>query len=181
MALTVLTGGVRSGKSRLATRLAAASGDRVVVIATAQPRDDDMAARIRRHREERPAAWSTVEEPIDLVDALAATPPGATAVVDCLTLWVANLVEHGLVDAEILARANAAARVAADRPDPTIAVTNEVGGGVVPANALARRYADLLGRVNATWADAAHRAYLVVAGRVLALRSVDTMVDDAGR
>jgi adenosylcobinamide kinase / adenosylcobinamide-phosphate guanylyltransferase len=181
MALTVLTGGMRSGKSRLAVRLAAASGgdddndSAVVVIATAQPGDDDMAARIRRHRAERPDDWVTVEEPVELADALAATAPGATVVVDCLTLWVSNLVERGHGDAVILDRARAAARLAAERDADTIVVTNEVGGGVIPANPLARRYADLLGRVNTVWAEQARRAYLVVAGRVLPLQPAESI------
>ncbi|HEX6447589.1 MAG TPA: bifunctional adenosylcobinamide kinase/adenosylcobinamide-phosphate guanylyltransferase [Streptosporangiales bacterium] len=175
MALTVLTGGMRSGKSRLAVRLAAESGHDVVVIATAQPRDDDMAARIRRHRSERPDDWATVEEPVDLADALAATPPAATVVVDCLTLWVSNLVERDCGDAKILELARSAARLAAGREAPTIAVTNEVGGGVIPANPLARRYAEVLGRVNADWVEHARRAYLVVAGRVLPLQPADSV------
>lgn len=173
MALTVLTGGMRSGKSRLAVRLAAASGDDVVVLATAEPRDDDMAARIRRHRAERPDDWATVEEPVDLAEALAATPADATVVVDCLTLWVSNLIDRGREDAEVLDHASRAARLAAGRHGATIVVTNEVGGGVIPANPLARRYADLLGRVNAVWAEHADRAYLVVAGRVLPLQPPD--------
>jgi adenosylcobinamide kinase / adenosylcobinamide-phosphate guanylyltransferase len=173
MALTVLTGGMRSGKSRLAVRLAEAAGDKVVVIATAQPRDDDMAARISRHRDERPDGWATVEEPVELADALAATPPDATVVVDCLTLWVSNLVERGCGDAEILDHADAAARFAAGREAATIVVTNEVGSGVIPANELARGYADVLGRVNAVWAEHARRAYLVVAGRVLPLQPAE--------
>lgn len=175
MALTVLTGGMRSGKSRLAVRLAAASGADVVVIATAEPRDDDMAARIRRHRAERPDDWATVEEPVELAAALAATPPEATVVVDCLTLWVSNLLERGRGDGEVLGDATAAARLAAGRAGGTIVVTNEVGGGVIPANPLARGYADLLGRVNAVWAEHARRALLVVAGRVLPLQPAESV------
>lgn len=175
MALTLLTGGVRSGKSRLAARLAAASDASVVVVATAEPRDDDMTERIRRHRDERPDGWETVEEPVDLTAAVAAAAPGSTLVVDCLTLWVANLVERGHDDADVLARATEAARGAAGRPGATVVVTNEVGSGVIPENPLARRYADILGRVNVVWAEHAHRAYLVVAGRVLALQSTETL------
>ncbi|MBO0828260.1 MAG: bifunctional adenosylcobinamide kinase/adenosylcobinamide-phosphate guanylyltransferase [Streptosporangiales bacterium] len=175
MALTLLTGGMRSGKSRLAVRLAAASGADVVVLATAEPRDDDMAARITRHRDERPDGWGTVEEPVELTEALAATPADTTVVVDCLTLWVSNLVDRGHDDGEILDRAIRAARLAAGREGTTVVVTNEVGGGVIPVNPLARRYADLLGRVNAAWAEPAHRAYLVVAGRVLPLQPAGTV------
>jgi len=107
-----------------------------------------------------------VEEPVALERALAGVPDGTTAVVDCLSLWVANVFESRPVE-ELSA---AAARVAAARPGLTIAVTNEVGLGIVPDNALARAYRDALGRVNAQWAAAAGEAHLVVAGRTLALR-----------
>src|SRR6185503_14956330 len=91
--LVLLLGGARSGKSRLAVRLARQRGGPVVFVATGEPGDDEMAERIARHRAERPPAWTTVEEPVALRDALAAAPDGATVVVDCLSLWVANLIE----------------------------------------------------------------------------------------
>lgn len=158
MTLTLLIGGARSGKSALALKLA--DGD-VVFIATAEAGDAEMAARIEAHRAERPASWTTIEEPHDLAGALRAAPPDACVIIDCLTLWVANTMDEGL--------AREAARIAAARPGPTIAITNEVGLGIVPANELARTYRDLLGRVNALWADAADRVLLVVAGRTLEL------------
>ena len=165
MTLVVLVGGARSGKSTLALERARASAAPVVFIATGEAGDEEMAARIERHRAERPGAWTTVEEPTDLTRALAAVEDGATAVVDCLSLWVANVLDEDGVEA----RAEAAARGAAERSGLTIAVTNEVGLGIVPDNALARRYRDVLGRVNATWVDLADEAYLVVAGRTLRL------------
>jgi adenosyl cobinamide kinase/adenosyl cobinamide phosphate guanylyltransferase len=156
--ITLLIGGARSGKSALALRLA--EGE-VVFIATAEPGDAEMAERIERHRAERPASWHTVEEPVDLAGALRSAPPDACVVIDCLTLWVANTMDEE--------RAREAAAVAASRPGATIAITNEVGMGIVPANELAREYRDLLGRVNAIWAEAAERVLLVVAGRTLEL------------
>jgi len=90
-------------------------------------------------------------------------------VVDCLTLWVSNLLEQGLADAEIEAQARAAAATAAARGAPTVAISNEVGSGIVPADPLSRRYRDLLGQVNAVWAAAADRALLLVAGRAVPL------------
>jgi adenosyl cobinamide kinase/adenosyl cobinamide phosphate guanylyltransferase len=176
MGLVLLTGGARSGKSRLAVRLASRSGAPVVVIATAEARDEEMADRIRRHRAERPLGWVTVEEPIDLQGALVRASEDACALVDCLTLWIANLMERGLFDAEIEERTRKAASLAAARAAPTIAVTNEVGSGIVPANALARRYADVLGRVNLAWAEEADRVLLVVSGRVLPLSDADDFV-----
>ncbi|HXF36983.1 MAG TPA: bifunctional adenosylcobinamide kinase/adenosylcobinamide-phosphate guanylyltransferase, partial [Actinomycetota bacterium] len=136
MALTLLLGGAGAGKSRLAVRLAAARGVPVVVVATAEPGDREMEERIRRHRAARPASWVTVEEPVDLEGALRSVPDGALALVDCLTLWVSNLVHRGAPDREVLRRAGRAAGLAAARPGGTIAVTNEVGSGIVPANPL---------------------------------------------
>lgn len=165
MSLTLLIGGARAGKSSLALRRAAASGLPVVFIATAEARDAEMAERIAAHREERDPRWSTVEEPGDLAGALAAAPAASCVIVDCLTLWVANLLVRS--DAEIARAAAEAAEVAARREGPTIAVSNEVGMGVVPASALGRRYRDVLGRVNAIWAERAEAAALVIAGRPL--------------
>ena len=167
MPLVLLTGGARSGKSRLALDLAEREGAPVVFLATGEAGDDEMADRIARHRAERPSDWQTVEEPIALAAALEAAPDTACVVVDCLSLWVANLLERG--DEDVEQQAAAAAAIAAARGAKTIAVSNEVGLGVVPATPLGRAYRDVLGRVNAIWADAAEEAYFVVAGKALRL------------
>lgn len=172
MALTLLLGGARSGKSALALRHAATSGTPVVFLATAEARDAEMADRIARHRADRPSAWQTVEAPLDVATPLRAAPDDATVVIDCLSLWVSNLLEDERSDDEIVAIAEEAARLAAARPGPTLAVSNEVGMGIVPVHELGRRYRDLLGRVNATWAAVAAEAFLVVAGRQLRLEAV---------
>jgi adenosyl cobinamide kinase/adenosyl cobinamide phosphate guanylyltransferase len=166
MSLVLLLGGARSGKSALAVRFA---GDAATLIATATALDDEMKERIRLHRAERPSGWSTVEEPLALAAALGAVGADRPVVVDCLSLWVANLIQDGRSDDAIEEEARTAAVIAAGRPEPTIAVSNEVGLGVVPATPLGRRYRDVLGRVNATWAADAERVLLVVAGRVLEL------------
>jgi adenosylcobyric acid synthase len=140
-----------------------------VVVATAEAGDEEMAERIRRHREERPPTWTTVEEPLDLEGALRGASDDALVLVDCLTLWVSNLLGRELPDDDVEAYAARAATVAADRAAGTIAVTNEVGSSIVPDNPLGRRFRDLSGRVNGLWADAAERAALVVAGRLLPL------------
>jgi len=178
MPLTLLLGGARSGKSRLAVRLVAVEGGQVVVIATGEARDEEMAERIRRHRSERPPEWATVEEPLDLEGALERVPDEACVLVDCLTLWVSNLLDRSLSDADIEGQTRKAVTLAASRTAGTVVVTNEVGSGVIPVSALARRYADLLGRVNATWAAAADLAFLVVAGRVLPLHVPEAIVGD---
>ena len=162
MSLVFLLGGARSGKSALAVRLASASGAPVVFVATGEARDEEMRERIARHRAERPRGWTTVEEPLELAAAIASAPPEACVLVDCLSLWVANLLEHGREpDGNVPLR-----------DGPTIAVSNEVGLGIVPGTPLGRAYRDVLGRVNAAWAAAADEAYLVVAGKALRLGDV---------
>lgn len=167
MSLTFLLGGARSGKSTLATQLATRANGSVTLIATAEARDEEMMERIERHRSERPQGWETVEEPLELEAALALVPEDQVVVVDCISLWVANLLECG-ENAE--GRNAAAAEAARKRPAATIVVSNEVGLGVVPVSELGRRYRDVLGRVNAQWAAAADEAALVVAGRMLRLQ-----------
>ena len=164
MTLVLYLGGARSGKSALAVRLA---GEAAVLVATATAGDEEMRERIERHRRERPAGWTTVEEPRRLAGAVEAVPEGACAIVDCLSLWVANVLERP--PAEIEDEAERAARAAAGRSGRTIAVSNEVGMGLVPDNPMGREYRDILGRVNAIWAREASDAYLVVAGRTLRL------------
>jgi adenosylcobinamide kinase/adenosylcobinamide-phosphate guanylyltransferase len=170
VSLTFLLGGARSGKSTLAIELASSWGGAVTVIVTGEARDDEMAERIRAHRAERPSEWQTVEEPLELLGALSAVQDDAAAIVDCVSLWVANLVERGDEDEHVLAGSERVVAVARARTSPTIVVSNEVGLGVVPASPLGRRYRDLLGRVNAQWAAAADEAALVVAGRRLPLQ-----------
>ena len=165
MTLVLLIGGARSGKSRFALERAEREGAAVTFIATGEAFDAEMTERIERHKAERLDAWTTIEEPIELERALAAVPDNDIAIVDCLSLWVANVFESRPVEA----LSAAAALAAAARPGLTIAVTNEVGMGIVPDNALARAYRDALGRVNAQWAEAADEAQLVVAGRTLSL------------
>lgn len=177
MAHLLLVGGVRSGKSRLAVQMASRSGGEVVVIATAEARDEEMEQRIARHRAERPADWTTLEEPLDLAGALGSAPEGSFVVVDCLTLWVSNLIHKGLSDDEVVDRAREATRMAADHGGSVVVVTNEVGSGVIPDSDLGRRYCNVLGAVNAAWAEAADRTALVVAGKVLPLQGAEALSD----
>jgi adenosyl cobinamide kinase/adenosyl cobinamide phosphate guanylyltransferase len=171
MPLTLLLGGARSGKSTLALSRARATGRPVAFIATAEALDAEMEERVARHRAERDPTWTTIEEPLDPDQALAELPPDSCVVLDCLSLWVANLLQQDLPEEEIVGRARRAAAAAASRPGPTIAVSNEVGMGVVPEHLLGRRYRDALGRVNAVWAAAADEALFVVAGRALELEA----------
>ena len=181
MPLLLLLGGARSGKSRLAVSLAREHAGPVTVLVTAEARDEEMQARIAAHRAERPAEWETIEEPLALEAAIAAVPPEGTLIVDCLSLWVANVLERGDPPADVAAAAERAAALAAHRSGLTVAVSNEVGSGVVPATPLGRLYRDLMGTANRAWAQAATQAVLVVAGRVLLLHGVDAIAVSAAR
>src|SRR5688572_19880609 len=139
----------------------------VTFVATSPPIDGDLSDRIARHRAERPA-WPTMEEPLDVAGALARAG-GDLVIVDCLTLWVNNLLHRGDADADIEELSRSTATSAAERPGRTVVISNEVGLGVHPETDLGRRYRDLLGRVNQHWAQAADVALLLVAGRAVAL------------
>lgn len=177
MALTVLLGGARSGKSRLAVELAIAADRPVSYVATAEPLDEEMAERIALHRQERPGSWETIEEPCALADVVSNVRPDHVLVVDCLSLWVSNLLERGQDRGEILSDAARAATAAAARESATLVVSNEVGLGIVPATPLGREYRDLLGSVNREWVERADFAALVVAGRALPLVDVRSLVE----
>jgi adenosylcobinamide kinase / adenosylcobinamide-phosphate guanylyltransferase len=172
MPFTFLIGGARSGKSTLAIQLASAFDGPVVVVATAEARDEEMADRIRAHRSVRPTEWVTAEAPLDPLAAVERAGEGASVILDCLTLWVSNALEAGACEDEIDGEAGKLASILAERDAPSVVVSNEVGLGIVPANELARRYRDILGRVNGSFAAEASRSFLVVAGRGLPLQEV---------
>jgi adenosylcobinamide kinase / adenosylcobinamide-phosphate guanylyltransferase len=172
MAFTFLVGGARSGKSELAVRSASKHDGPIVVLATAEARDDEMAERIRRHREARPKTWTTIEAALGLSPTVRDLRADAFVILDCLSLWVSNALESGLAEDAIVEEAMEAAALLAGRTPSAVVVSNEVGLGIVPMNALARRYRDTLGRVNAAFAAAASRSYFVVAGRALPLQEM---------
>ena len=166
-------GGARSGKSRHAVAVQPRRA-RVVFVATAEAGDDDMVARIARHRAERPGHWATVEEPHEVAarvrEALASLGLGDAVVVDCLTLWVANLMARGDSDDAILKMVDALAALAGRPGADLTLVSNEVGEGVHPATADGLRFRDLLGQVNQRIAAACDKVVLMVAGLPLPLK-----------
>ncbi len=167
-ALTLLIGGARSGKSDLAVEIGRRFTGDVTFIATAQPFDDDMRIRIGRHQADRPS-WPTIEAPTELAAALITAPDDNLVIIDCLTVWLANLVVDNRSESDVLAAAIGTAQLAAQRSAPTVTVTNEVGLGIHPETDLGREYRDLLGRINRIWADAAQQSLFLVAGRAIAL------------
>lgn len=169
LATTLVLGGARSGKSTYAEGLIARSGPEAVYIATAEPHDDEMADRIARHRERRGSGWTTVEEPLALAAVLRdASVPGRAVLVDCLTLWLSNLMA-----AEVNVEAAAAELCAtlAALPGPIVLVSNEVGLGLVPDTPLGRRFRDAQGRLNQLVAAAVPSVVFVAAGLSLVLKS----------
>ncbi|MYZ49482.1 bifunctional adenosylcobinamide kinase/adenosylcobinamide-phosphate guanylyltransferase [Propylenella binzhouense] len=164
----LVLGGARSGKSAHAEALAAASGLERVYVATAEPRDAEMGERIAHHRARRGALWRTVEAPDALEQAVAAeAAPGRAVLVDCLTLWLSNLL---LAGADLESRCRALSGLVGRLPGLLVLVSNEVGLGIVPENALARRFRDAQGRLNQDVAARADRVVFVAAGLPLSLK-----------
>jgi len=167
--LTLILGGARSGKSRLALQRAQATGKPVSFIATAQAHDAEMADRIARHQAERPAHWRTIEAPLDLAGAIRAAPSGMV-VVDCLTLWLTNWLCHPEPEGWLTARAALLDALAERRHDGLILVSNETGLGIIPLGELTRRFVDEAGWLNQDLAQLADEVIFVAAGLPLTLK-----------
>ena len=188
--LIAFTGGARSGKSTAALSAAKSLDAPVTFIATAEAGDAEMAARIERHRADRPWDWTTIETPLRLAAAVRSVDAGATMVIDCLSMWVSNRMLAEISGApagpasetsggephspefirSLVDEAGNLGALLRERSGTAIVVTNEVGSGVVPATPLGRAYRDVLGSVNQAIFASANRAFLVVAGRLLELQ-----------
>lgn len=168
--IILVGGGVRSGKSAYAVERARALGTRRAFLATARAYDDELRERIRRHQQERAGDFVTVEEPLDLAGGIARLAGFDVAVIDCVTLWLANLLLDGVAPAEIEEHAAGLARALRAAPCHVIVVTNEVGMGVHPETALGRTFRDLAGRTHQALARAADEVHLAVLGTLLRLR-----------
>jgi adenosylcobinamide kinase/adenosylcobinamide-phosphate guanylyltransferase len=161
----LVLGGCRSGKSGHALRLAEEMGPRRIFVATCVPRDDEMRDRVQRHQRERSEAWQTLEVPVALADTVRThSPSAAVMLVDCLTLWLSNLLMETDDEARLRQHIEALARAVEQAPNAVILVSNEVGAGIVPENRLARRYRDLAGWANQAMAAVCSRVIWTVAG-----------------
>lgn len=193
--LTLVIGGARSGKSAYAVELATAVGRSTLYVATAEPIDAEMKARIRRHRRQRSQTWRTLEEPLAFARRIAAeAEPGDTVIVDCLTVWLGNLLEKGIGDASnpgaaetrrVRRQALGELALLCELPKKKrvnlIVVSNEVGAGLVPPYPLGRVYRDLLGEANQFVAHRAAKVVLLVAGIPVDLKMLTRRIDKRSR
>ena len=165
--MTFIIGGARSGKSSHAEHLATRYPAPWAYIATAEAYDDEMRERIALHRSQRGEGWATIDAPLDLIDALGTVPDGRPVLIDCLTLWLTN---HMLAEHDLVAECARLERCLAQPRGPWFVVSNEVGQGIVPDNALARRFRDAAGRLNQQIASVADSVILMVAGLPLKVK-----------
>ncbi|QND53532.1 bifunctional adenosylcobinamide kinase/adenosylcobinamide-phosphate guanylyltransferase [Phyllobacterium sp. 628] len=166
--VTFILGGARSGKSSFAEGLINASGLDRVYLATGRAWDEEMSERIDLHKQQRGSAWRTIEEPLDLVDTLqSATAPGKAVLVDCLTLWLTNLM---MAERDITAETRQLVEALPKLQGSIILVSNEVGLGIVPENRMARDFRDHAGRLHQAVAQAAATVYFVAAGLPLTMK-----------
>ena len=170
---TLITGGCRSGKSRQALTLGnALARQKNIFLATCQPQDEEMRQRVQKHQTERGPHWQTVEAPLDIDQAIGLHGPEAdVCLVDCLTLWVTNLMLTHEDDKEVCRCISRLQRLVANPPCPLILVTNEVGTGIVPENPLARRFRDLVGWANQQAAAVCDTVIWMVAGIAVTVKS----------
>ena len=163
----LITGGARSGKSSFAEKQTLSYGVPVIYIATAQSLDKEMEKRIQIHKERRGKEWLTINEPIAIADKLLSSDGQGACLVDCLTLWLSNLI---FAEKDIAEATSSLIEAIDARRDPVILVTNEVGGGIVPQNELARRFRDEAGRLNQIVANAVDEVYTCISGIPLKLK-----------
>ena len=163
----LITGGARSGKSSFAEKRTLSYGTPVIYIATAQAFDEEMENRIQLHQQRRGDEWRTISEPLAIANILTSLDRQGACLVDCLTLWLSNLI---FAEEDISKATSSLIEAIAARRDPVILVTNEVGGGIVPENALARRFRDEAGRLNQIVAEAVDEVYTCISGIPLKLK-----------
>ena len=168
MCLTILvTGGARSGKSSFAEKRTKQLGSSLMYIATSEIIDSEMEKRVAEHQARRGSEWQTLHAPLKLAEALSETDGKGPCLVDCLTIWLNNLIFH---NEDTIVATKELIKVLEQRSDPVVLVTNEVGSGIVPENALARRFRDEAGRMNQIISQVADEVYLSVSGIPLQIK-----------
>ena len=168
MCLTILvTGGARSGKSSFAEKRTKQLGSSLIYIATSEIIDSEMEKRVAEHQARRGSEWQTLHAPLKLAEALSETDGKGPCLVDCLTIWLNNLIFH---NEDTVVATKELIKVLEQRSDPVVLVTNEVGSGIVPENALARRFRDEAGRMNQIISQVADEVYLSVSGIPLQIK-----------
>lgn len=165
-----VVGGARSGKSTFAEQLGRRWAGPVTFVATAEAFDSDMANRIALHQASRPNNWSTLENPLHPAEAVKSAPKNHFVIIDCLTVWVGNMMHWGTTEAQILVNVQELVEVLVKHGSPSVVVSNEVGLGVHPETSLGREYRDTLGRVNSLVADRAHRTLFMSSGKACLLQ-----------
>jgi len=160
----LILGGAKSGKSTYALKLAQVIDKNKIYIATAQGLDDEMEQRIKKHRLDRKNSWKTIEEPTDLEKTLSKLTKNSIILIDCLTLWISNLMMDGLRQADIIKKVKSLLKTIKQRGLSVIFVSNEVGLGIVPDNAMAREFRDIQGVVNQLVAKSSDEVYNLIAG-----------------
>jgi len=166
-----ITGAVRSGKSSLALKLAKVSCKQVVFLATCKPQDAEMKKRVCKHKQLRPQTWKTIEEDINIPDVIQKfKTPKKLIILDCLTLWVSNLLCTGCKEKEVLKRIDDLLRAIKKTKATLIIVSNEVGWGIVPDNEMARIFRDIMGIAHQKMAKISDEAYLVISGMTLKMK-----------
>ena len=163
----LITGGARSGKSSFAEKQTLRYGTSVIYIATAKAYDQEMEKRIQIHKQRRGDEWLTINEPIEIADKLVALDGQGACLVECLTLWLSNLM---FAEKDVSAATSSLIEAITARRDPVILVTNEVGSGIIPENELARRFRDEAGRLNQVIAEAVNEVYTCISGIPLKLK-----------
>lgn len=168
--LIFITGAVRSGKSSFAIKLAKESNKQIVFLASCNPLDEEMKKRVKRHRQQRPKTWKTVEEPIEVAAVIEKAKKNQLIIFDCLTLWISNILLKDQKQTLIKKRIIGLIEVLKHTPATVLVVSNEVGWGVVPENKLARSFRDIVGITHQQIAKVSDEVYLIVAGQQLKLK-----------
>ena len=170
MKTILVGGGCRSGKSRFAMEMALSLAENPYYIATAQAHDDEMGKRIQKHQDDRSTRFITIEEHLDLVAVMAAMPPAKVVCIDCLTLWISNLLMAQHRESDIISLFEQTLATAKEKNLTSIWVSNEVGLGIMPINALARQFGDISGRCHQILATKAQQVYFTVFGQPLQIK-----------